>query len=211
MKTGIKASGDVLKVKYPIVVVIYHTGKELVLEIRYDSINGVLVDDYKQFYRKNISSVKAWLTSKIGIRLDNLELYDAVVRTKDSGEVKLGGQDMRFSNGAKACLEVGSDVSYTLPLLGELKEIISENEEEFNKAITIKQVLEAWIKTKEEEADYMWICLCWPDDKNRKTYEVRARFVFDYFGEDETLIYHYSGIIGTERMDNVTRTIIKNL
>lgn len=115
---------------------------------------------------------------------------------------------MRFSDGGKACLEVGSNELYTLPLLGELKNIITENHEEFNKAIAIKQMLETWINSKEEEADYSWVCLCWPDDKKRKTYDNKVRFHFDYFEEDERLLYHYSGPLGMERMNQVVRSII---
>ena len=55
---------------------------------------------------------------------------------------------MRFSDGGKACLEVGSNKSYTLPLLGELRNIIEQNEDEFNKAIAIKQILEKHMMSK---------------------------------------------------------------
>ena len=208
-KEGFRPSGDEIKVKYPIIAVLFKESG--ILEIRYDSINGMLVDDYKQFYKKNIGSIKAWFSTKLGIKAEKIDIYDTVKNIYESGEVNLGGQDMRFSNGSKACLEVGSDNSYTLPLLGELKEIIKQNEEEFNQCLNLRQLLETWIKGKEDEADCVWICLCWPDAQNRKTYEVRVRFVFDYFEEDETLLYHYSGVIGMERMNDVTRTIIKHL
>lgn len=195
-----------LKYKY-IVNVVFHLNSKIV-EIRYNSINGLFVDDYKGFYKRNISAVKAWIGSFLDIKLDKFQLDNIIEKLKKSDKLRLEGQDMRFSDGGKACLEVGSNTSYTLPLLGELKNIIEQNEEEFNKAIAIKQMLETWIQSKEDEADYLWVCLCWPDENNRKTYDVKVRFQFDYFDEGESLLYHYSGPIGMERMNNVVRTII---
>lgn len=198
-----------LKYKYTINVVFHLNSK--IVEIRYNPINGLFVDDYKGFYKKNISAVKAWVNSYLEIKLDKFIIDDVIENLKKDESLRLEGQDMRFSDGGKACLEIGSNTSYTLPLLGELKNIIDQNQEEFNKAIAIKQMLETWIESKEEEADYLWICLCWPDSNKRKTYDVKVRFQFDYFDEGESLLYHYSGPIGMERMNNVVQTIIKCL
>lgn len=199
-------TGEELKYKY-IVNAVFHLESNL-LEIRYNPINGLFIDDYKSFYKKNISAVKAWINSYLGIKIEKFSIHRIIDKLKTSDTLRLEGQDMRFSDGGKACLEIGSNKSYTLPLLGELKDIINQNEEEFNKAIAIRQMLETWIESKEEEADYQWICLCWPDSKGRKTYDVKVRFQFDYFDEDESLLYHYSGPVGMERMNNVVRTII---
>ncbi|MGL5068098.1 MAG: hypothetical protein ACRC6T_09835 [Sarcina sp.] len=198
---------EALKYKYTINAV-FHLDSNLI-EIRYNPINGLFIDDYKAFYKRNISAVKAWINSSLGIKIERFSIHRIIDSLKNSSKLRLEGQDMRFSDGGKACLEIGSNKSYALPLLGELKDIINQNEEEFNKAIAIKQMLETWIESKEEEADYQWICLCWPDDKGRKTYDVKVRFQFDYFEEDESLLYHYSGPIGMERMNNVVRTIIE--
>lgn len=195
-----------LKQKYTINVV-FHLNSSIV-EIRYNAINGLFVDDYKGFYKRNLSSVKAWLATYLNINVEKFAIDSIVDELKKDKTLRLEGQDMRFSDGGKACLEVGSNELYTLPLLGELKNIILENQEEFNKSIAIKQILETWINSKEEEADYLWVCLCWPDDKGRKTYDVKVRFQFDYFDEDESLLYHYSGPIGMERMNKVVRSII---
>lgn len=198
-----------LKYKYTINAVMYLNSK--IIEIRYNPINGLFIDDYKGFYRRNISAVKAWLSSFLELKLDKFIIDNVIEKLKKDENLRLEGQDMRFSDGGKACLEIGSNTSYTLPLLGELKNIIEQNQEEFNKAIVIKQILETWIDSKEEEADYLWICLCWPDSNKRKTYDVKVRFQFDYFGEGESLLYHYSGPIGMERMNNVVQTIVNCL
>lgn len=198
-----------LKYKYTINAVIHLNSK--IIEIRYNPINGLFVDDYKGFYKRNIGAVKAWLSSFLELKLDKFIIDNVIEKLKKDDNLRLEGQDMRFSDGGKACLEIGSNTSYTLPLLGELKNIIEQNQEEFNKAIAIKQMLETWIESKEEEADYLWICLCWPDSNNRKTYDVKVRFQFDYFDEGESLLYHYSGPIGMERMNNVVQTIINCL
>ena len=197
-----------LKMKYPIIVIFYTDDNTI--EIRYDSIGGLFVDDYKSFYKKNIRGIQAWISTYLEIGLENYLLDKIVNDLKNIDDIELEGQDMRFSDGGKACLEVGSNASYTLPLLGELKKIINENEEEFNNSIGIKQLLETWIKSKEDEAVYTWICLCWKNKDNIKARDVKVRFQFDYIDEDVSLLYHYSGPIGMERMNNVTRCIIKN-
>ena len=161
-----------LKYKYTINAVFHLNSK--IVEIRYNPINGLFVDDYKGFYKRNISAVKAWINSYLELKLDKFIIDNVIENLKKDNSLRLEGQDMRFSDGGKACLEIGSNTSYTLPLLGELKNIIEQNQEEFNKAIAIKQMLETWIESKEEEADYLWICLCWPDSNNRKTYDVKV-------------------------------------
>lgn len=197
------------KYKYSINTVI-HLNTQLI-EVRYNPINGLFIDDYKGFYKKNLSAVKAWMNKYLGIKMDKFIIDPIIDKLKKDTDLRLEGQDMRFSDGSKACLEVGSNITYTLPLLGELINIMQENQDEFDKAIAIKQILETWITSKEDEADYNWVCICWPDENKRKTYDVKVRFHYDYFGEGESLLYHYSGPIGMERMNHVVQTIVKYL
>jgi hypothetical protein len=202
-------TGEELKTKYPIVVVFYTNDN--IVEIRYDSINGLFIsEDYKNFYIQNVKSIKAWIFTILGLNLKSYLLESVVSNIEKLNNVVLDGKDMRFSDGGKACLEVGSNTAYTLPLLGELKNIIKENEEIFNESINIKQMLEIWIKTKEDEADYNWVTLRWKSKDEKKTKDIKVRFLFNYIEEDVALLNHYSGLLGMERMNNVTRCIIEN-
>lgn len=200
-------SEEKLKIKYPIIVVFYTNDN--VVEIRYGTIKGFFVDDYHQFYSWNLKQVNTWIFQNLEIVLDNFLLEKLINDLKENEDVRLDGQDMRFSDGGTARLQVGHKVSDPLPLLGELKKLISENEE-FSESIAVQQLLETWIKSKEDEAEYKWISLCWPHKDDIKWKNVTVKFQFDYFGPDVCLLYHYSGPVGMERMNSVTRYIIKN-
>lgn len=195
-----------LKIKYPLVAVFYTNDN--VVEIRYGTIKGFFVEDYRQFYSRNLKLISSWISLNLEIGLDNFLLEKLINDIKDNEDVQLDGQDMRFSDGGTARLQVGNKVSDPLPLLGELKKLIAENEE-FSEAIAIQQLLETWINSKEDEAEYTWISLCWPHEHKVKWKNVTVKFQFDYFGPDMCLLYHYSGLVGMERMNDVTRYIIK--
>lgn len=62
-----------LKQKY-IINMVFHLQSNIV-EIRYNAINGLFIDDYKGFYKKNISAVKAWINSFLEIKLNKFSLH----------------------------------------------------------------------------------------------------------------------------------------
>lgn len=195
-----------IKLKYPITAVLFLDYN--ILEIRYDSISGLFVENSKQFYQKNIKSVRNWFEDNMNIDIENYIIDKSINNLKDINGIVLDGKDMRFSNGGRACLEIGTNESYTLPLLGELSNIIENNKKEFDKTPLVKELLEKFIMEKENEADYNWICLCWQG--KIKSNNIKVRFQFNYIENDVCLLYHYSGPIGMERMNNVTRCIIEN-
>lgn len=61
---------------------------------------------------------------------------------------------MQLSTGASADLTASEDTDYVLPFIGELKELINENAEAFEKADEVKQILLQYLADKEATASY---------------------------------------------------------
>lgn len=200
-------SGERLYLKYPIIGVVYC--KEKVLEVRFNEISSLyLSKKSKDFYSENVRSVRAWFVSKFNLSISNFLLEEKVNNISNGSSIITAGKYMCFSDGGRACLELGK--SDTLPLLDELKNIIAANREEFEKpeAKVITGLLNTFISQKEEQADNKWISLCWKGE--RKIDDIKVKFTFDYIDSDVCLLFHYSGPIGMERMNHVTRCIISN-
>lgn len=145
------------------------------------------------------------------MRVENIHLEPIIeyIKNNKQDEVILFGQYMELGNGGSATLEVGKNEEYVLPFLGELKQILIEYEDEFDKSPTLKEVITQFIIEKEETSNYPWIMLRWKDEI--KTRSIDVKFSFNYMQQDYCLLQHYSNAnIGMERMNYVTRYIVKS-
>ncbi len=198
-------TGECLHLKYPIIAIVYLN--EHVLEIRFNEISTLfLTKKSKDFYSENARSIKSWFAAKLMLNTSNLLLEQKISTLADGESIITAGKLMYFADGSRACLELGK--SDTLPLLDELKNIMSANREEFSKpeAQVINQLLNNFITQKEDQADNRWISLCWKGET--KNDDIKVKFTFDYIDPDVCLLFHYSGPIGMERMNHVTKCIV---
>lgn len=131
----------------------------------------------------------------------------------DNQNIKLISQYMFLKNGGKAQLTVGNNEEYVLPIIGELKNIMNELEEELSKNIKIKDALEQFIYEKEETTDYPWIEVLFLDSEGVKTRHNHVKFTFNYMNKSYSLItYYYNDtLVEMERMNDVIRFIGKNI
>ncbi|MDQ7094239.1 hypothetical protein REC12_11625 [Desulfosporosinus sp. PR] len=192
------------KLKYPILIVIH---KDMpVLEVRFDRINTYYKDG-ETFYRDKIKLATTWAEVNLALNLENFNLQPILdyVDRSELPDLTVSAKRMDLKKGGKVTLESNKD--YVLPLLGELKELMKEHEDEFIKSPVINQLLIDFITNTEETSDLPWMSLCW---KNKvKTKDVIVKFQHNYYKEEYTLL-QYTGVLKElERMDNVTKHLIE--
>ena len=126
-----------------------------------------------------------------------------VVNDKQNESVKMYKQMMELSSGWAAELTASESADYVLPFIGEIRELIDENEELFSEAEDVKQLLLQYLEDKEATARYPYIYIKWVDPVESQSYIVKV--TFDYFNHKHTLLQHITGSckdLGMERMNN---------
>ena len=142
------------------------------------SIQKILDDIIEYFNRNDLGTLEA---------LD-LEFMIEITKSDDIDNIKLLSQYMFLKNGGKAQLTVGNNEEYVLPIIGELKNIMNELEDELSKSIRIKDALEQFIYEKEETTDYPWIEVLFLDSEGIKTRNNHVKFTFNYMNKKYSLI-----------------------
>jgi hypothetical protein len=197
--------------KYPILVLFFKEQK--CLEIRFDTIKNYFKkgDDY--FYIKQIDTVVEWLQKYLLIELEPLNLSPIVdfISKKNTGEVDVAAQAMNLITGSKVVLDTGVDEVVILPILGELKLLMNENEELFKsnkETMEIYEKLKNFIFETEETSDLPWISLRWRHETKSK--QIKVKFSFNFKGQVYDVLQYYSNNADMERMNYVTRYLIEN-
>lgn len=193
--------------RYP--VVIYLNFENNILEIRYDSTryngNGVISSD---IYERVVTECMDWLQNKLHLDLYvcNHENIIQTINDKQNEDVRIYKQMMQMSTGASAELTASENTDYVLPFIGELRELIDENEELFNKADDVKQIILQYLADKEATTSYPYIYIKWVKPVESQSYYVKV--TFDYFRRQYTLLQHLTGEckdLGMERMNDAIK------
>lgn len=198
-------------IKYPILALFY---KDLgVLEIRFDTIKSFLKNGDDFFYVKQVGTVIDWLGKFLSVELTPLNLSPIIdfISRKESEDVDVAAQAMNLRTGSKAILDTGVDDMFVLPLLGELKKLINDNEELFksnDKTLEIQEMLTNFIFETEETSDLPWISLRWRHQKKSRV--IKVKFSFNYKGQPYDLLQYYGNNAEMERMNYVTEYLIEN-
>ncbi|WP_312754081.1 hypothetical protein [Rummeliibacillus suwonensis] len=200
-------------VKYPILVLYYR--EYGVIEIKLDTIKSYLKNGNDNFYIDKINAIKDWFYKNSEdfalIPFNLVPIVDFIAKNK-SKEVELAAQAMNYMSGSKVTLDTGKNNTPILPLLGDLKKIISENDELFDANDETKQIgelLNKFIKQTEDTADLPWISLRWPNSTKSKI--IRVKFSFNEKNSSYDMLQYYD-TSNTEmgRMIDVTKYIIEN-
>lgn len=142
------------KCRYPIIVIFYSESD--IIELRFDSIGSMYGRDKFKYVYESI----AWLRNNLKTTIKPIDLRDVADFIKENGEenkVVLAAQDMRMANGGKATVDIGNDDTNILPFIGELKVLLEEYKDEFDKSPIIKSALEEFIYDKENLSDFPWV------------------------------------------------------
>lgn len=198
-----------LLLKYPVLAV-FHTEEKLI-EFRFDGLKRVYMPEKREqtFYSDLIKDILTYFSTKLDCQLHPLELDFLITEAKKTTQtaVRLMAQYMKLPSGGNAQLEVGNNLNYILPIIGELKELIDNNLLELEKTPSFKNALDQFIFENEELSDYSWVEIMWENEI--KTRSIRVKFIFNYRNYPYCLLQHYYNnvLIGMERMNHVTRYI----
>ena len=185
-------SYDQIVYRYPILV--YIDPVLGMLEIRYDSMHYSYSEQIdRETYYNIVVAIIDWIKATLGIKLFCCEHADTIHITNDvqNTEVKMYKQMMEMKSGASAELTASENEDYMLPFIGEIRELIDENEELFNKANDVKQLLLQYLNEKEATANYPYIYIKRIKPVENQSYIVKL--TFDYFNGKYTLLQHITG------------------
>lgn len=179
-----------------------------ILEVRFDQIRGCFKDE-DLFYKNLVLSIKAWIQGFLKINLSEIE-FKAIIKkivknyNKDekNAEVIPYTTALAMKDGSKAILDIDSKKKFTVPILGELKLLIKENETQFKKSEEAYNLLMEFIDIIEETSDLPWMRLFWHKEG------ILIRINHQYYGADFSLFQFYGDLKNTEMMDYVTRYLI---
>lgn len=178
--------------RYPIVI--YINPSINILEIRYDSMRYSYNEQVdRDAYYKIVSYCIDWIIDTFGIKLFLCEHSDTIKIINDiqNTDVRMYKQMMEMKSGGSAELTASENGDYMLPFLGEIRELIDENEELFSEADEIKQLLLQYLNEKEATASYPYIYVKWVKPVETQSYIVKI--TFDYFNGKYTLLQHITG------------------
>lgn len=200
---------DRIDYRYPIVIYFNEKGKYL--EIRYDSTKYNTSNN--ENYEKIINDCINWLKSELQINLyicDHRNLIE-VIKNADDKSVKLYKQMMEMSSGGSAELTAAESSDYVLPFVGEIRELIDENEELFSECSDAKQLILKYLDDKEATANYPYIYVKKIEPVESQSYMYKV--IFDYLNHRYTLLQHITGSckdLGMERMNNVIKYLCES-
>lgn len=196
--------------RYP--VVIYFDLPNQCMEIRYDAIKYTASLD-NEVYEKLVVNCIEWLKKELGIELYTCNHVDAIkiVNDKQNEVVKMYKQMMQLNSGGAAELTAAEGSDYVLPFIGEIRELIDENEDLFNEANEVKQLLVQYLNDKEVTASYPYIYVKWVKPVESQSYIVKI--TFDYLKYRFTLLQHITGSckdLGMERMNDAIKYLCES-
>lgn len=203
------------EIVYPILCLL--NPENLTLEIRYEKAKGYISNREDGFYIKKIEEVKSKIEELLGIELLAINLSPIVKYIKETlsesedNEIAVSAQALEYHTGSKAVLDTGNNDNMILPLIGNLKDILKNNEALFdanNETREIQAMLEDIILEAEYLSDHPWITLAWKNDVKSKV--LKVKFLFNYQGQDFSVLQYYGNNADSERMSYVTQFIFDN-
>lgn len=189
-------------IKY-VVLAVLHTDANL-LEIRFDPIKGIFKSS-EDFYKKIVSSIKAWCGHKLFLNFQNIEykpvvkkLVDIYNSNEETAEVIPYKRAMNLKTGSKVMFDIDANKSMVVPILGVLRNLIRNNKEEFDKSPIIYAMLKKFID-EIEDSDVPKASLFW------RTKGILLGITHGYKDTEYSLFQYYGELKDSEVMDFVTR------
>jgi len=188
------------EMKYPVIVTF--SLKYNVVEVRFDTLK-TLYKNSSNYYEELIKEIKMWIQNYLKISIDNIDFKQVekyIEKNKD--DVIIYAQSLRTNSGSKIVLDINADEECIMPILGSLKNLIKENEDDFNKAPAIKILLDDFIDEIKETSDSEWFKLYWKQESDSEGILISIYHV--YHSENYSLIQYHNNLKDMEMMDYVT-------
>ncbi|KEI16995.1 hypothetical protein Z959_07920 [Clostridium novyi B str. ATCC 27606] len=206
IQQGFISENDKVEIKYPVLVIIDLTNN--LVEIRFDQIRSVFQNSNKLFYNSIVNGVIGWIEGLIKLKLQKVELKPKVKKiieqynnTEDAEVIPIR-RDVFLKDGSKVVLDIDANKEFIVPIIGDLKFIINNNQEEKEKAPNIISQIEKLI-SKVEEGDVPKVSLFWKDK------DIILGIAHDYKEKGYSLLHYYGEIKSSEKMDYVREYLIK--
>lgn len=202
----------VLSTLYPILIRFFEKNNSIFMEITLDKISNKYHGGATNFYQQSINYIYEWMIATVGLDvapIDFSQVVNSLVESDDD-EVAKTGQKMEMATGGNATLDAGRDDTFTLPILGDLKKLLTDNAYLFSESeqtAAIKLLLDDFIDTTEQTSELPWVALTWPDDVKSKNIKVRFNFS-PQTNQPYTLLYFYQTSSGRGGMINVEDILI---
>lgn len=198
------------EIKYVIMAIIHK--KDKLLEIRFDRVGGEYKEPSNDFYAFIINKTVDAVRELLNIEINNIDFKAIIDYMKDEkDDVCIYAQKMT-RNGSVAYLEAlnNKDTIETeelvIPILGEFKVFMSNNENLFNKSkdtIEIKNKLEFLINEIEVTSDLPKVKINWIKEG------IKVGIDHEYKGNEYSFFMYYDELNeGKERMDHVREYLI---
>lgn len=192
---------------YTMITTVLEVENELFLQIDLDNLPIAFRRNEDTFFNDKIALIKDYLEGTFNWEIEGLDLSLLLDQYRVQNTVpKLAAQKMILSTGGQATLDSSISKDIVLPIIGELKALLDENEAILNKCSEVKKLLLDFIETTEAEADIPWSTFIW--EAKTKSKSIQIKFIlnsnFDY-----TLLNYYAHTNGRGGMEDVTRKIIK--
>lgn len=214
---GIRINDNVpiaIKTTYSVIVKFWEFGnsKKKFLEIDADNVATYFRLDKNNFFEQMITTIEEYLQSKFSLTLIPIDLFQTLEKIKEKakkGELEnlpiASAQKMVLSSGSQAILDSNDAETIILPILGELRKLIEDNEELFSEALDVKILLEGFIQDTETMSDLPWVTFTW--DNKIKSKKIQVKFVLSEY--PYTLLNYYTHNKGRSGMNDVVESLLK--
>lgn len=187
------------------------------IEIRYNQVKSFISSLEDNFYVKRINETLNNLSNLFNIEITPVNMSPIIkyiktnVDNNEESQLVVSAQALNYATGSKAVLDTGNNDDMILPFIGNLKNILTNNATLFDandETKEIKQLLEEIILEAEYLSDHPWITLAWPHEVKSKI--LKIKFLFNYLGQDYSVLQYYGNVADAERMSYVTQFIFDN-
>lgn len=197
--------------RYPIVL--YFDESTGIIEIRYDAIKYSNQQTENDVYANLVSYCFKWIVENLGLEIYCCEHSNTIdiINDKSDSSVRMYKQMMDLKSGGAAELKAAEGRDAVLPFVGELRELLDENEELFANASEAKDLLVKYLNDIEATASYPYIYVKWENAVESQSYIVKI--TFDYLSQKYTLLQHLTGTcddLGMERMNNAIKYLCES-
>lgn len=197
------------KTTYSALVNFHVIDQKKFLEIDVDNIATYFRNGREDFFTYIINKISEWIETVGLLAVQPVDLVEVLEKFKEEGEglsyPKASAQKMVLSTGSQAILDSADAEEILLPILGELKILITDNQLLFDQAPEIQRLLEDFIRETEIEAELPWMTFTW--DNKVKSKKVQVKFIFS--DTPYTLLSYYTHTKGRSGMRDVIESLLK--
>lgn len=165
-------------IRFPIIISLNTTIG--VLEIRFDG-GKFHADSQIDFITPIFKHCILWLKDNLSMKLYNVNSDNTIECIKNDSTKKaiIYRQFMQMKSGASADLTAADNDRNLMPFIGEIRALIKNNEEIFNRCSESKKLLEDYLDEQEETANYPYIHVKWLN--SIKAHEFSVKITSNYY------------------------------